>query len=58
MQRNHFIKSMVGVAAAALLASHSGFAFSQGTGKTELLWLGQASFKLTTPGGKIIIIDP
>lgn len=58
MQRNHFIKSMVGVAAAALLASLSGFAFSQGTGKTELLWLGQASFKLTTPGGKIIIIDP
>ena len=28
------------------------------TGKTELLWLGQAAFRLTTPGGKVIVIDP
>lgn len=28
------------------------------TGKTELLWLGQASFRITTPGGKTIVIDP
>ena len=27
-------------------------------GKTELLWLGQAGFRIKTPGGKIIIIDP
>ncbi len=27
-------------------------------GKTELLWLGQAGFRITTPGGKIIVIDP
>ncbi len=27
-------------------------------GKTELMWLGQAAFKLTTPGGKVIVIDP
>ena len=27
-------------------------------GKTELLWLGQASFKITSPGGKSIVIDP
>lgn len=27
-------------------------------GKTELLWLGQAAFRLTTPGGKVIMIDP
>jgi L-ascorbate metabolism protein UlaG (beta-lactamase superfamily) len=27
-------------------------------GKTELLWLGQASFRITSPGGKSIIIDP
>ncbi len=58
MQRKHFIKSLAGVAAAALLTSLGGSAFAQGTGKTELLWLGQASFKLTTPGGKVIIIDP
>jgi L-ascorbate metabolism protein UlaG (beta-lactamase superfamily) len=58
MQRKHFIKSLAGVAAVALLTSLGGSAFAQGTGKTELLWLGQASFKLTTPSGKIIIIDP
>jgi L-ascorbate metabolism protein UlaG (beta-lactamase superfamily) len=27
-------------------------------GKVELLWYGQAAFKLTTPGGKTILIDP
>jgi L-ascorbate metabolism protein UlaG (beta-lactamase superfamily) len=58
MQRNHFIKSLAGIAAAAVMTSFSGLALAQGAGKTELLWLGQASFKLTTPGGKTIIIDP
>jgi L-ascorbate metabolism protein UlaG (beta-lactamase superfamily) len=27
-------------------------------GKTEVLWLGQASTRITTPGGKVIMIDP
>src|SRR5262245_24928901 len=27
-------------------------------GKTEVLWLGQACFRITTPGGKVIVIDP
>lgn len=27
-------------------------------GKAELLWLGQAAFRLTTPSGKVIMIDP
>ncbi len=27
-------------------------------GKTQLLWLGQASFRITTPGGKSIVVDP
>ena len=26
--------------------------------KTELLWLGQAGFRIKTPGGKMILIDP
>ena len=26
--------------------------------KTQLLWLGQAAFRITTPGGKTIVIDP
>ena len=29
-----------------------------GQGKTELLWLGQAAFRIDTPGGKVILIDP
>jgi L-ascorbate metabolism protein UlaG (beta-lactamase superfamily) len=27
-------------------------------GKVEVLWLGQAAFRITTPGGKVIMIDP
>ena len=27
-------------------------------GKTEVLWLGQASTRITTPGGKVIVVDP
>jgi L-ascorbate metabolism protein UlaG (beta-lactamase superfamily) len=27
-------------------------------GKVHLLWLGQAAWRITTPGGKIIVIDP
>ena len=28
------------------------------SGKTEVLWLGQAAVRITTPGGKVIVIDP
>ncbi len=28
------------------------------TGKTELQWLGQAGFRIKTPGGKTIVVDP
>src|SRR5271154_5094305 len=44
------------VAALAMLAS--GFAFADGDGKTHLLWLGQSCFEITTPNGKVIVIDP
>jgi L-ascorbate metabolism protein UlaG (beta-lactamase superfamily) len=26
--------------------------------QAELLWLGQSAFRITTPGGKVIVIDP
>jgi len=26
--------------------------------RTEVLWLGQAAFKITTPGGRVIVTDP
>jgi L-ascorbate metabolism protein UlaG (beta-lactamase superfamily) len=28
------------------------------SGKVEVLWLGQSSFRITTPGGKVIVTDP
>lgn len=53
---------------ACALALMQGCASSQGTaqgaapasakGKTEVLWLGQAAFRITTPGGKVIVTDP
>ncbi len=35
----------------------SASAFAQ-SGKVEVLWLGQAATRITTPGGKVIVIDP
>jgi L-ascorbate metabolism protein UlaG (beta-lactamase superfamily) len=32
-------------------------AFAQ-SGKTEVWWLGQAAVRITTPGGKVIVVDP
>ena len=46
------------LATALLTCGVSLSALAQGTGKTELLWLGQAGFKITSPGGKTIVIDP
>ena len=39
----------------ALLATPAAYAQS---GKTEVLWLGQATTRITTPTGKVIVIDP
>lgn len=44
------------VIAATVLMSALGAAAQ--SGKTEVLWLGQASVRITTPGGKVIVIDP
>ncbi len=40
-----------------LLAAWVPSAMAQ-SGKTEVLWLGQSAFRITTPGGKVIITDP
>lgn len=40
-----------------LLVLFAGVASAQ-SGKTEVLWLGQAAFRITTPAGKVIVIDP
>lgn len=41
----------------AALALSSAAALAQ-SGKTEVLWLGQAATRITTPTGKVIVIDP
>ncbi|MGC1173065.1 metal-dependent hydrolase [Polaromonas sp.] len=41
----------------SVLALCSTAALAQ-SGKTEVLWLGQAATRITTPGGKVIVIDP
>src|SRR3954452_17551595 len=51
------ILRILGMLAAACLA-FAGAAQAQTAGKTELLWYSQAAFKITTPGGKVIMIDP
>ena len=51
---------------AAMLLATAGCAQTTATGatpaaaggKTELLWLGQASFRIKSPGGKVIVVDP
>ena len=46
-------------AAVATAVALSGAANAQApAGKAELQWFSQAGFKLTTPGGKVIMIDP
>ena len=42
--------------AVAVLLSSAQSALAQG--KTKLLWLGQASWRIESPGGKVIVIDP
>lgn len=45
----------------AAISMHSGFAqqtLHTSEAKTELLWLGQAGFRIKTPGGQNIVIDP
>lgn len=38
-------------AASAVCAAEKG-------GKVEILWLGQSAMRITTPGGKVIMVDP
>jgi L-ascorbate metabolism protein UlaG (beta-lactamase superfamily) len=45
-----FVLTLALVLPAALLAQQGG--------KVEVLWLGQATFKITSPGGKVIVLDP
>ena len=49
--------TMGNMAAAPMMQALPGDA-PHAAGKTEVLWLGQATTRITTPGGKVIVIDP
>lgn len=49
-----FCKSMYAFAVALLAALPAGAQ----QGKVEVLWLGQSAFRITSPGGKVIVADP
>jgi L-ascorbate metabolism protein UlaG (beta-lactamase superfamily) len=65
-----FVSLLLATALAAALAGCAGIATQPppalqptppgaiAAGKAEVLWLGQAAMRITTPGGKVIVIDP
>ena len=57
LHRRNVIK-LGGALVVALSLALSGTQLQAQSGKTEVHWLGQATFKITTPGGKVIVIDP
>lgn len=57
MQLRQLLNRALAALACSLLLLPASPAFAQ-AGKAELLWLGQAAFRLTTPSGKVIVIDP
>jgi L-ascorbate metabolism protein UlaG (beta-lactamase superfamily) len=72
MQISHLIKTPGALALSAMLLLTAGCGQmpsapagaaatanpTAAAGKTELLWLGQAGFRIKSPGGKMIVIDP
>src|SRR2546427_7155649 len=55
-RRNAF--QLCGALVVALCLALSGSQLLAQSGKVEVHWLGQATFKITTPGGKVMVIDP
>lgn len=43
---------------AGLLTLATAMSAQAQAGKTEVLWLGQSTFRITTPSGKVIVTDP
>ena len=55
--RRNLIK-LGGALVVALCVALSAPQLQAQSGKVEVHWLGQATFKITTPGGKVIVTDP
>jgi L-ascorbate metabolism protein UlaG (beta-lactamase superfamily) len=56
MKLSHVLKIQLALALSVLLLASPNVQAQ--SGKTEMLWLGQASWRIKSPGGKIIVIDP
>jgi L-ascorbate metabolism protein UlaG (beta-lactamase superfamily) len=54
----HATAALAALLAAAFPLHAQDKAESKAEGKTEIQWLGQATTRITTPGGKVIVIDP
>ena len=57
LARRNILK-LTAVLVLALALSVPSLIPAQPAGKLEVLWLGQAAFKITSPGGKVIVLDP
>ncbi|HSN39276.1 MAG TPA: metal-dependent hydrolase [Burkholderiales bacterium] len=51
-------RSLLAWVAGISLLLAAGISSAQQGGKTEILWLGQSAMRITTPGGKVIMVDP
>jgi L-ascorbate metabolism protein UlaG (beta-lactamase superfamily) len=58
MIKKRFAAALCALAMTAALTKAQAQTPPVATGKAEVVWLGQAAFKITSPGGKIIVIDP
>ena len=59
MARHHWtLLKLGGVLIVALAVALSSSMLLAQSGKVEVHWLGQAAFKITTPTGKVIVLDP
>src|SRR5450631_3319510 len=58
MKISELLEIRFAVALTAMMALGVPAQAQTGSGKTELLWLGQASFRIKSPGGKVIVVDP
>jgi len=52
------VTAVFGACVALLLAAMMGSPASAADGKTQLHWYGQSAWKITTPSGGVILVDP
>lgn len=56
--RNCFLRPALHILLASLALLAMGSPAMAADGKVHLLWLGQSAFRLTTPDGHVIVLDP